>query len=221
MTTVFKQVTAVASGPLTGDYLWSNVANWTNGVPVDGEGVVTALIGDDDIAALSLTSLTLDGGGVVYVIGSSLSVTTVAVSGSDGLLADATAAGGPVNVTVGSVTGTNGSFAAYGVGGVFVDQSATDLGENYVAGRGGLLELAATPSSNSVLQYDGTGTFALGNPGASNAFALSNVRSGDVLELPGSSASSVSFGPTSLSVTTSDGTYAFSNVGYANKTLNS
>ena len=42
-----------------------------------------------------------------------------------------------------------------------------------------------------------------------------DVAPGDVLELPGNAVTSASFGATSLTVTTNDGTYAFTNVSYA------
>ena len=56
------------------------------------------------------------------------------------------------------------------------------------------------------------GTFALKNPSATNAVAITGVSNGDVLELPGSSVSNVTFGANSLTVTTNAGTYAFTHV---------
>ena len=58
-------------------------------------------------------------------------------------------------------------------------------------------------------------TLALDHPNASNSELLQNLVPGDVLELPGTSVSSVSFGANSLTVTTNDGSFAFTNVTYA------
>jgi len=78
----------------------------------------------------------------------------------------------------------------------------------------GLLELAATPLASSLLDFQGGGgTLALEDPAASNAVAIENLAVGDTLELPGSSVSGVTgIGTASLTVTTSAGTYVFSNV---------
>ena len=212
----FSQVTAATSGPLAGDYLWSNAANWSLGVPpVDGDSVTTAVPGIDDLAALTVTSLTLSDNGMVYVTGVSLDAASVAGTSGTLLDADTFDVGTAGTVTVGTITGTGGDYAAIGAGAVFVDQSVVDPGETYVAELGGFTELTATPSSSSILQYDGAGsTFALQNPGVANTFALDTVGTQEVLELPGSSVSSVSFGPSALSITTNDGSYAFLDVDY-------
>jgi len=39
--TTFQETTAATSGAFTGQYLWSNAANWTNGVPGNGDSVET------------------------------------------------------------------------------------------------------------------------------------------------------------------------------------
>ena len=96
----------------------------------------------------------------------------------------------------------------------FVDQSATDAGDTYIASAGGTIVLSPPPASASFLNFD-SGTVALEHPAATTAAALSNVAPGDVLELPGNSVSSASFGASSLTVTTNIGTYAFTNVTFA------
>jgi hypothetical protein len=114
---------------------------------------------------------------------------------------------------------------ADGTGAVLVDNSTVDPGgELYNADTGGLVELAAAPASSSTLDYIGPpgGTFALESPGATIAAALENLGAGDVLELPGTSVSNVTFGTTRLDVTISAGTYDFTNVTYASgATINS
>ena len=88
---------------------------------------------------------------------------------------------------------------------------------------GGLVKIAATPANTSTLNYaSGQGTFALEDPGATNAAAIENLGGGDVLELPGTSVSQVTFGTNSLDITTNAGTYDFTNVTYASgPTINS
>ena len=211
----FQETTAASGGSFSGQYLWSNTANWTTGVvPTNGDSVVNPTVGYDDIAALTLGSLTQAGGGLTAVVGSSLDVGTV--TGGGYLIADAYDAGAPVSVTIGTIDSSGGRYFAAGTGAVLVDQSTTDLGEDFEAYYGGRVEIAATPASTSTLDYTAApGTFALEDPGATDAVAVDNLGAGDVLELPGTSVSSVSFGTSSLTVTTSAGSYAFTNVSYA------
>jgi Hint domain len=222
ITDTFQDTTAATSSPFDGQYLWSNAANWNNGVPNNGDSVDNPTVGYDDIAALTLDSLSQAGGALTAVVGASLSVATV--TGSGYLIADAYDAGAPVTVTVGTIDDGGGRYFAAGAGAVFVDQSTTDLGEDFEAYFGGLVKIAATPASTSTLDYypSGQGTFALEDPGATNAVAIENLAAGDVLELPGTSVSSVTFGSDSLTVTTNDGSYDFTNVTYASgPTINS
>jgi Hint domain-containing protein len=177
----------------------------------------------DDISSLDLASLTLSNQSYVGVVGSELTVTTVAGSAESQLTADAHLAGAPVTVTVGTITASDAYFGAYGAGARFVDESTTDTGNFYYASDGGFFELSATaPVSTSFFEYNGVGTLALNDPGTINAFALEDLGAGDVLELPGTSVSEVSFGTNSLIVTTNDGSYDFTNVTYASgPTINS
>jgi hypothetical protein len=204
--TTFQETTAATSGLFDGQYLWSNAANWTTGVmPTNGDSVDNPTVGYDDITALTLDSLSQAGGALTAVVGSSLDVGTV--TGGGYLIADAYDAGAPVTVTVGTIDDGGGRYFAAGAGAVFVDQSTTDLGEDFEAYYGGLVKIAATPASTSTLDYTAApGTFALEDPGATNAVAVDNLGAGDVLELPGTSVSSVTFGTNSLDVTTNAGT---------------
>jgi hypothetical protein len=77
MPDVFQQTTASPSG----EYLWSNAANWTQGVPTDGDTAIGGALGFDDLASLSLAALTLTSGGRVAVTGATLDVTTVTAAG--------------------------------------------------------------------------------------------------------------------------------------------
>jgi hypothetical protein len=213
---VFTNQVAASSGPNAGRYLWSNPANWSQGLPVDGGSVEVDASGIDDLAALSLTSLSFGDNTEADVVGGSLTVGTLTGGADTLVIADANAAGAPVTVTVGA-TGTfsDGNFRANGAAARFIDNSTTDAGNSYQVVYGGFLELAARPSALSDLSFSvGTSTFALENPGATNAVAIDGLADGDTLELPGTSVSNVGFGTNSLTVTTSAGTYAFTNVTY-------
>ena len=68
-TTTFQQTTSGTFGIFSGVYLWSNVANWTGGLPTNGSTVVWNFAGSagnpagyDDIANLYLDTLTLTSG---------------------------------------------------------------------------------------------------------------------------------------------------------------
>jgi autotransporter passenger strand-loop-strand repeat protein len=223
--TTFQHGAIATSGSLAGQYLWSTPANWTNGVPVNGGAAIIpdTLVGFDDISALSLTTLTEGGGfaSVTVPVGTLNIGTLVSQVGSHGsfsfLAPDTNFLGlsAPAVVTVGTITGAGlGQFTAFGMNASFVDQSATDAGDTYIASTGGTIVLSPPPASASFLDFD-SGTIAVEHPAASNATTLSNVTPGDVLELPGNSVTSANFGATSLTVTTNIGTYAFTNVTYA------
>jgi autotransporter passenger strand-loop-strand repeat protein len=223
--TTFQYGEKATSGPLTGQYVWSDPLNWTHGVPVDGGAAIIpdALSGFDDIPTLSLTTLTEDGGSASVIVPSgTLNIgTVVSQVGADGSLsyleADTSFLGlaATATVTVGAITGAGqGQYAAYGTNAVFQDQATTDTGHTYIASTGGTVVLSPAPASASFIDF-GSSTVALEHPAATTDAALSNVAPGDVLELPGNSVSSASFGANSLTVITNDGTYAFTNVTYA------
>ena len=213
---VFTDTEAASSGPLAGSYLWSDPNNWSAGVPSDGATVTADGSGYDDIASLSLASLNVTSG-ELYVIANSLTVGTVMVSGAlTTLFADSGNAPGPVTVTVGAIDTSGNSYGAIGAGSSFIDNSATDPGNSYQAVVGGLVELASL-SDASNLQINNGGTIALSNPAASTGALFEDLTAGDVLELPGTSVSNVSFTTNGLTVTTGGpggGTYAFTNVSY-------
>ncbi len=122
----------------------------------------------------------------------------------------------PSSVTVGTITGTGALYAAKGTGASFIDQSASGRrrettrrrrrpgGTGGGAGRCFLTRLyrggdvrAATSVRQQRCQSQG-------------------VAPGDVLELPGMTVLSASFGANSLSVTTDAGNLCLHNVTYAN-----
>ena len=120
-----------------------------------------------------------------------------------------------------------GRIGAFGLGATVTNVvSATDPGEIYQVDKTGLLVLSATPAppnaSSSGFYYQNShgtgqlpsGTFAFRSPGSVVTSLLSNVASGDSIELPGSFVSSVAYGASSITVVTSAGTTTFSNVTY-------
>ncbi len=181
---------------------------------MDGGSVEVDASGYDDLPALSLSDLNLANPFVsVDVVGSSLTVGTVTGGVGPALFTEANG-GAPATVTIGTIGTSGGGYGAAGAGASVIDNSATDAGNDYLVEFGGLVELAAPPSSLSTFDFDvGGGTIALEHPAASSAATI-NLFLGDTLELPGSSVSNVSFGTNSLAVTTSAGTYAFTNVTY-------
>ncbi len=211
---VFEENVQATTGPLTGFYLWSDAANWTDGIPVNGTNVAVTPsnigIVIDDVAIASLGTLILNGNGQVDVVRGSLTVGTVSAAAGSGLEASSAELLTAVTVTVDSLTGAGGFYGAAGAGARFIDLSVTDPGEAYRVIEGGFTELSATPSSASTLYFTSslgtTSTFALKDPAATNAVAISGLAQTDVLELPGTSVSAVTFGANSLSVTTSAGT---------------
>jgi hypothetical protein len=205
---VFSGVARAESGPLAGDFLWSNPANWSEGPPLPGgmASFASGAIGYDDFSSLSLGGLNLNGGKVV-VTGASL-----ALGGVTGgtLVADATDTQGTVTVSI-SATSTGDTYSADGAGATLLDLSPYDLGNGFTASSGGLVEFAGTLTSLSTLDYDGLATIALANPGTLIAADL-NIQTGDVLELPGDVVKSVRFGTGSLTIATNEDTFSFSNV---------
>jgi hypothetical protein len=221
----FQQESAVASGPFDNDYLWSNAANWSASVPANASDVKANAAGYDDIASLSLFSLTFDGAAEVLVTGSSLAVGDVTAGTGALLVADAEDAGAPVTATVGTVTGTDAQYMALGADASLIVNAASDPGEDYIAENGGLVELAAAPSNGSTLSFAGlSGTIALEAPLSilavpgtltNNTVLLAGLRIGDVLELPGTAINAVGFGTNDVTVATPETDYVFSNVTFA------
>ena len=211
---VFSDTVVATSGPNANYYLWSNAANWSEGVPSPDSGGVIDVNGVapvDDIADPAPTSLSL-ATGVNLQVDENLTVGALSL-GDIGLYAQDGA-----TVTIqGPVSGTpGGGLNAFGPGSVLTDDAPTDPGESYYVANGGMVFLAATPAGASGLEYqDGsTGTIALADPGATITADLFYVAGGDVLELPGTTVKNVTFGTSSLSVTTDAGSYDFTNVDY-------
>lgn len=213
---VFSQHYKQPFGPFSGFYLWNSPANWTLGSPTDGDNVMSTATGFDNISSLDLDTLDITGGSV-WVVASSLQVATLEGGANDTLGADASEEGAPVAVTASQITGSGAKYVAEGQGALFLDKSTTDSGNAYDVEDGGTLEFSPRPNSESSFDYSsGSGTIAFENPGATVSSAIENVSIGDVLELPGTSVSSVVFEPNGIQVVTSAGAYDFENVGYVN-----
>jgi len=229
----FAANTYGASFPTNGSYVWSSPTNWTSGeTPVDGAYVTASFnSGLDDFANLSLTELTLVNDAIAQDGGGALNIGTA--YGSTGTILSAT--GGytltkaPITLTVGNIIGSGATYEATGIHGAvegpisFIDNSATDSGNTYIAAESGLMELAPTPAASSTLAYIDAGTIALEHPAASNAVALEGLSAGDVLELPGTGVSAVTFvGNSGLDITTTGtggGSFDFTNVTYSGNVI--
>ena len=212
-TDTFQQAVTATSGPATGGFIWSNGANWSSGVPASGAAASVGALGYDDVANLSLSTLTETAGGGVIVVGGALTLGTVAAGAGSELLALGASAG--AFVVVNAIAGTGGLYGAAGVDAAFADFAAADPGETYLAQAGGTVKLAAAPAAASTLQFAGAGTIELFAPSPTVAAAVTGIAAGDRLELPGASVGAVSLGANSLSVTTNLGTTSFTNLAFA------
>jgi hypothetical protein len=227
MPSTFQQGQTSSVNNFTG-YAWSNAANWTNGVPVNGSSVVfnqgtTANPdGYDNIANLYLDNLTLTQG-FIAVTGT-LEVGSLAFSAEFGEITATTLPGNSAALLTvdGFANANRGYLEATGAGAVVNVLATTDPGEVYLADGGGEVELTALPSTNSTLQFTAStsaATFALRTAGGTIAAALYDADVGKSIALPGSSVSAVTFGSHSIAITTNLGTTTFSNVYYANGSM--
>ncbi len=232
MANTFVGTIKATTGPFAGQALWSNPANWSAGhAPANGDAVILAANGVDDLANLSLSSLTESISGELLVVSTSTSSGTLtigAVQAATGAVLDAGfISGNPVTISIGAITGQSGAFfGAIGVSSAptLIDLSATDPGETYFAEAGGALTLSSAPGASSILGYQTnsieTSTIALEHiPATAFAGLLRGVGAGDVLELPGSLVSAAHFGTSSLTIATNAGTFTASDVQYADTVL--
>ena len=241
--TNFQQTTTasiVSNGFTFGVYNWSDAANWTNGVPANGGGANVNIIGGgnpsgyDDIAILSLDTLSLSsgfvavGGATNLSHGASLEIGTLNFGTSTAQIYSDTNLGSPsATLVVDGLGGTLGRIAATGSNALTLVQVASDPGEIYQVDGGGELVLNPTPLANAGTTQAGfyyqnsgspSGTFAFRNPGGTIALPLASVAIGDSIALPGSLVSLVSYGTSSVTVVTNVGTTVFSNVSYSGTT---
>ncbi len=114
-------------------------------------------------------------------------------------------------------------LVAAGAHATLIDNATSDPGTDFAVYYGGTIEItSSTPSAYSHLEYGSSpGTFALWHPAATSVTFINDPIPGDVLELPGTSVSGVTFGTNSLSVTTDVGAYSFSNVRYVRRSRSS
>jgi len=152
MSTTFQQVATSLVGGFP-EYLWSDAANWTAGVPVDGAAAPPHILGGanpsgyDDIAGLFLDSLNLASGFVA--VGGTLSVGTVSFgSTTASLYSDTVLGSAAATLTIGAMSG-EGRIGAFGATAVTYVLAAADPGEIYQVDEGGELVLNATPSASA------------------------------------------------------------------------
>ena len=220
--TSFQQIQTTPVG-IFSVYAWSSTANWTSGVPVNGSQVAFNILGGgnpsgyDDIANLYLDQLTLTNG---YVgVAGTLSIGTVSFGASSpSLYSDTFLSGTPASLIVGVMSGGQGEIGAFGPNSLTTVLSATDPGEIYQVDDDGELVLTATPNATSGFYYQNSvakGTFAFQSPGATVGSVLAGVAIGDSIALPGSSVFAVTYGASSLTISTNLGTTTFNNVFYS------
>jgi T5SS/PEP-CTERM-associated repeat protein len=177
---VFSQVQAAASGLLANNFLWSNAANWTDGVPVNGDTAASHAAGVDDIAALTLSSLDLTDGGAVTVVAPILTIETLVGDSTTQLLADSAIPGSASTdiVIVDDIAATGGSYGAVGPDTAFTDTSATSpANASYTAADDGKLQvtndlaIGGTAVGNLSVETGGTVTSVNGTIGTGTANA--------------------------------------------------
>jgi collagen type I alpha len=217
-----NHATPGATGP--SKYLWSDAANWSDGVPTNGESVVVGGTGTDDIQGLNLPSVTVLAGGVLYNV-ADLSIGSLSV-GDNATVVDDAEGGTPSKLTIASILGdgtgnaegaTGAVVAALG-GGAVVELTGNDPGLYYAATDRGVVWLDGAPSANSAFAFldpARPGVFAFSNPGTVVQAQLLGFGTGDAVELPGTFFSAVHIGPSSVTIVSNAGTVAFTDVSYA------
>ena len=206
--TTFQQGRSV-----TGFYPWALGGNWTAGIPAAGASVNLSAGNVDNISTLSLTAATLASGDVTDV-GGTLTVGDLTVASGTTIAAD-TAHGSAPRLAIGGVSGSGATIAAIGGGASTDVNGASDPGETYLASGGGALILRTAPNAASVLAFAGSHSMlALTDPAGTVAAAVQSLGGSDTIELPGSAVLGVSFGASTLGITTDLGTTVFSDVSY-------
>ncbi|WP_158802125.1 MULTISPECIES: Hint domain-containing protein [unclassified Acidisoma] len=217
-----SHATTGATGP--SQYLWSDAANWSDGIPTNGEAVVVGGTGTDDIPGLSLPSVTVLADGVLYNI-DDLSVGSLLVDDNATVVDDAEG-GTPSTLTIASILGdgtgdaegaTAAVVAALG-GGAVVHLTGSDPGLYYAATDRGVVQLDDAPNANSAFSFldpARPGIFAFSNPGTVIQASLLGLGTGDAIELPGTFFSAVTISPSAVTIVSNAGTVAFTDVSYA------
>ncbi len=224
-TTSFQQVsTSLVDG--SGFYVWSNAANWTNGIPSNNSIVdfdISAASnpgGYDDIATLTLGTLDLTQGALAVAGTLTINDLVLPSNNNDYAIESDTYLGAPAaRLIINSITG-NGAFIEADGANAFTDVFGTDTGNEYDVSGGGMVELHGSISNLTTLampsySLDG-GTIALASPGSVVSAVLGDLVIGDVLELAGTTVESVQYGTSSLTIATDAGTTTFTNVRYNN-----
>jgi hypothetical protein len=207
-----QQSKAQTSGPLANQYVWSNPVNWSNSPPGNGVNLTASSTGVDDIASLSLDDLTLSGSSTHVFVAGSLTIQLLTLAANTHIDADSyTGLALSSQLVIDGLSGTGGYIGANGWNAITDILGSSDAGENYSVSYGGALILNYALSASSSFSYASSrGWLALYNPGASTSAAINGVRAGDILELPGTSVSSLSLTGTDLKVTTDTASYDFS-----------
>ncbi|WP_158745684.1 Hint domain-containing protein [Acidisphaera sp. L21] len=213
------------------DSNWSDPSNWTNGVPANGDNVVTATSNDfvfenDDISSLSLNSITLTSGVSV--------LTTASVQlFIDDVIAQPTSHTSPNSVASLNATGENSFIFVDGISsqgsiplefaasanGASIKDRESGVGVAYSATQGGIVIVGNQPSLLDVFSLSSGGTFVfpfVTNGSQIPSFHIDMSIVGDAIELPGSSVQNISFSSNSFSITTDVLTLNFPDVTFSN-----
>jgi hypothetical protein len=225
-TTTFEQNVATS-----GEYLWSNAANWSNGVPTTGDSVVVisptnysdVYLSADDIGSLSLSTLTLGSGSSVNVLGQ-LVVTNLDYQAP--LYPDYSPPDIETYMTASfsadNVYGFNRLYLiGYFGGHILYNATAAAI---FCAEDSGtsMIELTQQPSASDQFMLSSGGTIqfdavsigtTIGNAGTSSLI-FASYPGGNSIELPGSSVVSVSIGLNDIKITTDSTSLEFVNVSY-------
>ena len=160
----FSDVQPATGGPFDGTFLWSDAANWTDGVPFDNDSAISAAPGFDDVANLNLFELAFDDTGSVTAV-QNLTVDTLVTNESAAVFASTTPRGAAASVilAIGAFSGSVGELGATGSGAVLDDTAASspDAGL-YTASAGGTIvvanDLAIGGATAGALEVESGGT---------------------------------------------------------------
>ena len=212
-TTTFQQVAAATSGLYSGQYLWSNPKNWTNGVPMNGDTVATVKTGIDDIANLQLAAVTNGDPGGSVVLTANAVLTVGADTGTSIETSSIADVSSPSTITIGSVSGTGLSFGALSAGSAVFVNLPTDPGLIYFADNGGTVTVAPAPIATSMVYFgNGAGKAILPHMLPGSSVKLPYLNANDVIELPGTMVVHVAIGVSGVVVTTDAGAFSFTNL---------
>jgi hypothetical protein len=235
---VMAKTTTFAGGFGSHGVPWSNSSNWTNGIPTNGDTVIVAetVNSFDDIPSLSLANLTLPSTSTstssAVVENGTLTINSLIGDPGSQLWVSPLVGGvpttSPSTAIINSITTPGQSVSqqffimAFGSATV-VDNASSDPGVVFNIGNGATVAVAGNGAGsasqidfttfvpNSGIQHNNNGgiaTVEFENPTPGSQASLFSLGAGDIIELPGTTAS-VSLTGSELAISTNMGTYSF------------